>query len=76
MSILRYYNGLVLVDNNGERGTNNFYAKYPYRIQYGKKNIFDVWYCGNPKCLRRIYKTWVCCPYCGQEIEWAERREG
>lgn len=68
--ILPRYNGLVLVDNNGQRGDNNYYAQFPYKISYGGKNIFSVYYCGNPDCLRRIYKTWVCCPYCGQKINW------
>ncbi len=76
MGIQTYYNGLVLVDNNGQRGTNNFYAQYPYRIQYGKKHIFDVWYCGNPDCLHRIFKTWVACPYCGQKVTWPEKNGG
>ena len=73
MSILPFYNGLVLVDNNGQRGTDNFYAQYPYRVMYGAKNLFYVYYCGNPDCLRRIRKTWVACPYCGQKITWRDK---
>ena len=70
MPILPFYNGLVCVDNSGQRGTDNFYAQYPYRKLYGKKNTFYVCYCGDPDCLRRIRKTWVACPYCGQMITW------
>ena len=55
--ILPFYNGLVCVDNNGQRGTNNYYAQFPYRILYGCKGTFYVYYCGNPDCLRRIRKT-------------------
>lgn len=76
MSILPRYNGWVLVDNNGQRGTDNYYAQYPYRILYGRKNTFYVWYCGNPDCLRRIYKTWVACPWCGQKITWEKDDDG
>lgn len=72
--ILPVYNGLVCVDGNGQRGTDNYYAQYPYRILYGRKHTFWVWYCGNPSCLRRIRKTWVACPYCGQKITWRDDR--
>ena len=74
MGIHPVYNGWVLVDNNGERGTDNFYAQYPYKITYGGKNLFDVYYCGHPDCLRRIRKTWVACPWCGQKINWENAR--
>jgi hypothetical protein len=70
MSILPFYNGLVCVDNNGQRGTDNYYAQYPFRTLYGAAHTFYVYYCGNPDCLHRIRKTWVACPWCGQRINW------
>ena len=76
MKIHPFYNGLVCVDSNGQRGTDNFYAQYPYRSLWGRKHTFYVYYCGNPDCLHRIYKTWVACPYCGQKITWKEAHNG
>ena len=70
MRIPDKFTGLVLVDGNGQRGTDNYYAQYPYREMWGRKTIFYVWYCGNPKCLRRIHTTWDYCPRCGQKITW------
>lgn len=70
MSIHPKYTGLVFVDNNGQRGDNNFYAQYPYCSMWGRKHIYYVYYCGNPDCLRRLYRTWDKCPHCGQKINW------
>lgn len=70
MKIPDTFNGMVLVGHDGKRGTDNFYAQYPYCVTWAKRHIFYVWYCGNPDCLRRIYTTWDYCPHCGQKITW------
>lgn len=70
MSIAKRYTGMVPVDKNGQRGTNNYYARFPFRSLYGRVNTYYVYYCGNPDCLRHICKTWDKCHYCGQVIEW------
>lgn len=61
MKIHTYYNGLVFRNNE---------PTHPYRTEWGKKNIFSVYYCSNGECLHRVYKTWLYCPYCGKKIEW------
>lgn len=70
MKIHSKYTGTVGVDKNGQRGTDNLYAQYPYAVLWGRKHTFRVYYCGNPGCLRRLYKTWDTCKHCGQVINW------
>lgn len=75
MRIPNEYSGIVLVNEKGQRGTNNLHAQYPYKEAWAKKNIFYVYYCGNPDCLRRVHTTWNYCPRCGQKITWTMPRK-
>lgn len=66
MAINKYYNQPLFFGRD--------YSEKPQRplaIMYGKKNIFNVYYCRNQNCLRHVCKTWTECHACGQKIDWS-----